>query len=63
MVLIGGYGHASLLGLEHLKGLPNLTYLNLTTTQVTDAGVKDLKETLPKVRIIKEMVPGVQIIQ
>ena len=40
-------------GLAHLKGLTRLTNLNLAGTGVTDAGVQDLQEALPKVRIIR----------
>ena len=35
-------------GLVHLKGLPNLELLNLIGTQVTAAGVAELKKALPK---------------
>jgi hypothetical protein len=38
-------------GLEHLIGLTNLQYLNLTMTDVTDAGVTDLQQALPKLKI------------
>jgi len=31
-------------GLEHLKGLPRLTELNLFTTGVADAGLANLKD-------------------
>jgi Leucine-rich repeat (LRR) protein len=40
------------LGLVHLKGLTNLRKLNLVGTKVTDAGVRDLRQALPKVEII-----------
>ena len=35
-------------GLEHLKGLPQLTELDLSDTGITDAGVKRLVELLPQ---------------
>ena len=37
-------------GLEHLRGLSQLQELSLHNTQVTDAGVNELKE-LPNVKI------------
>ena len=37
--------------LVHLKGLTNLGKLDLSLTNVTDAGVKDLKKALPDCRI------------
>ena len=37
--------------LEQLKGLPSLGQLSLDNTQVTDAGVLDLKKALPKLRV------------
>ena len=40
-------------GLVHLKGLTNLLTLILTDTQVTYAGVADLKKALPNCNIIK----------
>jgi hypothetical protein len=40
-------------GLAHLKRLSNLRTLNLAGTKVTDAGVKDLQEALPKLQIIR----------
>jgi len=33
--------------LEHLKGLTSLCILDLRSTQVTDAGVNELKKALP----------------
>jgi hypothetical protein len=38
-------------GLEHLKRLKNLRYLNLTGTQVTYEGIHMLKKTLPNCSI------------
>jgi hypothetical protein len=38
-------------GLEHLKGLPNLRSLNLHKTKVTEEGLRQLREALPKCRI------------
>ena len=35
--------------MKHLKSLPNLTYLNLYGTKVTDAGLEHLK-ALPKLQ-------------
>jgi hypothetical protein len=35
----------------HLKGLTQLEWLYLRDTQVTDAGVDDLRKALPNVRI------------
>jgi len=40
-------------GLEHLKGLTRLHRLDLTDTQVTDAGVQQLKQSLPKLTIVR----------
>jgi hypothetical protein len=40
-------------GLRTLKGLTALRRLDLTGTKVTDAGVKDLKKTLPKLLVIR----------
>jgi hypothetical protein len=37
--------------LAHLKGLKNLTLLNLSGTQVSDAGLAHLRE-LPSLRLI-----------
>ncbi len=39
--------------LEHLKGLTKLEYLWLSGTQVTDAGVADLQESLPNLAIYR----------
>jgi hypothetical protein len=38
-------------GLKELKDLKNLKYLLHFVTKVTDAGVKELKEALPKCEI------------
>jgi hypothetical protein len=38
-------------GLVQLKGLSKLTWLNLNNTQVTDAGVRELQESLPNCKI------------
>jgi hypothetical protein len=38
-------------GLEHLRGLTQLQWLYLNSTQVTDAGVAELKKALPNVYI------------
>ena len=38
-------------GLEHLKGLPALISLDLKHTQVTDEGVKKLKQAFPNCEI------------
>jgi len=35
----------------HLKGLPSLQGLNLTNTQVTDAGIAELRKTLSNCKI------------
>jgi internalin A len=40
-------------GLAHLKGLACLSTLTLLRTQVTDAGVKELRQALPNLRIIQ----------
>ena len=45
----------------HLRGLQNLKSLNLTATQVTVAGVQELKEAMPNlstVRVSKEIRKG-----
>ena len=39
-------------GLKQLIGLKDLSHLDLTQTQVTDAGIAELKEALPKCRIV-----------
>ena len=39
--------------IAHLKGLTGLQNLNLPDTRVTDAGVQDLQEALPNVRIAR----------
>ena len=38
-------------GLEHLMGVGSLRELILDGTQVTDAGIKKLKQTLPNCKI------------
>ena len=38
-------------GLEHLNGLKQLRFLNLTDTHVTDAGVAKLQQALPNCKI------------
>jgi hypothetical protein len=38
-------------GLAHLKGLTNLTTLQLERTQVTTEGVAELKKSLPDANI------------
>ena len=38
-------------GLQHLKGLTNLLYLELLRTDVTATGVKKLRQALPKCKI------------
>jgi hypothetical protein len=39
--------------IAHLKGLTGLQWLNLPDTRVTDAGVKDLQQALPFVRVVR----------
>jgi internalin A len=39
--------------LKELKELKQLTLLNLKRTQVTDAGVAELKKALPKCQILR----------
>jgi hypothetical protein len=38
-------------GLRELASLKELTFLNLMSTKVTDAGVSELKKFLPKCQI------------
>jgi len=38
-------------GLVHLKGLTKLRELDLNVTQITDAGVGELKKALPNCQI------------
>ena len=40
-------------GLVHLNGLTNLQTLNFSFTKVTDAGIADLKKSLPNCKIHK----------
>ena len=40
-------------GLVHLKGLTELQTLDLDSTQITDAGIADLKKALPNCAIRK----------
>ena len=40
-------------GLGHLTGRTNLQELRLSGTQVTDAGVAELKQALPKCKIYR----------
>ena len=44
-------------GLEHLKGLTNLTSLSLGNTKMTPAGVEALRKALPKCEIITVAAP------
>jgi len=39
--------------LKDLTGFKNLTYLNTYRTGVTDAGVKELKQSLPKCHVYR----------
>jgi hypothetical protein len=39
--------------IAHLKGLTGLQFLNLPGTSVTDAGVQDLQQALPFLRIVR----------
>jgi hypothetical protein len=51
LLSIGGTG-VSDAGLAHLKGLTRLAYLNLIgTNRVTDVGVRELKQVLPKMDV------------
>ena len=38
-------------GLAHLKGLTNLRHLSASRTHVTDPGMKELKQALPKLEV------------
>jgi hypothetical protein len=40
-------------GLTPLRGLPELRDLDLFGTRVTDAGVRQLKATLPQLRVVR----------
>jgi hypothetical protein len=40
-------------GMEHLKGLKKLTSLNIWHTEVTWAGEKDIRQALPKARVVR----------
>ena len=44
--------HLTDAGLVHLKGLTSLVFLFLIETQITDAGIADLKMALPDCKII-----------
>ena len=48
-----GSQSGSQMGLKELAGLKQLRSLNLAATQVTDAGVLELRKALPKVRITR----------
>ena len=50
---IGLQSQVSDAGLVHLKGLANLEVLHLAATQITDAGIADLKKALPNCKITK----------
>ena len=39
------------MGLSHLRGLPKLQSLDLRETQVTDDGVKALRQVLPRLQV------------
>ena len=52
MVNLGGTNITDA-GLRHLQGLINLKRLHLLDTQVTDAGVAELQQALPKGKIKK----------
>jgi hypothetical protein len=39
--------------LAHLKGLTKLSLLNLSGTPVTDAGVSELQQVLPSLKIVR----------
>lgn len=41
-------------GLDHLKGLNRLAWLNLSGTNVSDAGVADLQRALPALTIFRD---------
>jgi hypothetical protein len=53
LVLFGT--HVTYEGLKELKDLKNLTWLQLTTN-VTEAGQKDLEKALPKCKIIRGII-------
>ena len=44
-------------GLTRLKGLTNLSELDLSDTRVSDVGVNELRQTLPRLKIVR-VVPG-----
>jgi hypothetical protein len=48
-----GDSHVTDAGLTHLRTLTSLEYLFLHGTQVTDAGIANLKNSLPKLRASK----------
>ena len=43
-------------GAKELLALKGLTYLDLTRTQVTDAGMKELRKALPGCSILPDRV-------
>jgi internalin A len=45
--------HVTDAGLAHLKGMTNVSELHLCGTPVTDAGEKELKQALPRLKIIR----------
>lgn len=40
-------------GLEHIKGMTRLQVLTVGGAQVTDAGVQQLKQSLPKLNVVR----------
>ncbi len=51
-LLISGGTEITDAGLEHLRGLTELNVLWLINTDITDAGVAALKQSLPKCQIL-----------
>jgi hypothetical protein len=47
-------------GLKELKQLKGLTFLSLSNTRVTDAGLKEVREALPECRVIPSNYPLVE---